>query len=316
MRLIRGYRHRCFLNQPIAATIGNFDGVHLGHQALIEKLQHEAAKRHLPTAVVVFEPQPAEYFRPNQAPSRIYTLREKVRQLARFGVDYVICLKFDRTLSTTKATDFSRHILFERLHVRYLLIGEDFRFGYQRQGDIETLRLHAQAYGAEVDCFCNYIFDDARVSSTRIRLALQQGNFAAAERLLGRKYAISGRVLHGDKRGRQWGIPTANIKLTHVSVPLQGVYDVWVERSNGKCYAAVANVGKRPTVDGSQHFLEVHLHHFDQSIYGERLRVVFLHKRRDEIKFSDIDGLINQINQDIQESKAFFAKHYDFDFKE
>lgn len=316
MQLIRGYQQNHFKTQPIAATIGNFDGVHLGHQALIKHLKQEAAARNLPTAVILFEPQPAEFFQQQNAPARLYTLREKIRNLKQLGVEYIICLSFDKDLALTDANHFATHILFEKLHVRYLLTGEDFRFGYQRQGDFSTLCRFASEHGVEVTSFNDYLFKNHRVSSTSIRKALQVGDFDAAEKLLGRAYAISGRVIHGAKRGRQWGIPTANIKLSHIHVPLKGVYDVWVIKQDGHRHPAVANLGRRPTVDGSQYYLEVHVHHFEQSLYGERLRVVFLHKRRDEIKFDNVDDLISQIHKDIQESEMYFANHYDSDLKE
>ncbi len=300
----------------MAATIGNFDGVHLGHQALVQALKDKAKKLHLPTAVILFEPQPAEFILKESAPPRLYSFREKIRHLDALGVGYAICLSFDEQLAMTTADDFANHILFQQLHIRYLLTGEDFHFGYQRQGNYITLCENAKAFDADIECFDNFLFDQHRVSSTRIRQALQQGDFATAEQLLGRPYAISGRVVHGAKRGRQWGIPTANIKLTHMQVPLQGVYDVWVVRQNNEGFAAVANIGKRPTVDGSQFFLEVHVHQFDQSLYGERLRVIFLHKRRDEIKFDNVKDLIAQIKQDIQASEIYFANHYHYDLKE
>jgi riboflavin kinase/FMN adenylyltransferase len=313
MQLFRGFQHQHFQDNPIAATIGNFDGVHLGHQALIQALKLQAAKHLLPTAVILFEPQPAEYFQREQAPARLYSLREKLRQLAQLGIDYAICLKFDKKMALRPADDFAKRILFNTLNIKYLLTGEDFRFGYQRQGNYETLQRQAKLCHAEVDCFNNFTVEKNRVSSTNIRQALERGDFESAERLLGRTYAISGRVMHGDKRGRKWGIPTANIKLSHNRMPIQGVFDVWVMRSNGQAHAGVANIGNRPTVDGTTFFLEVHLHHFEQSLYGERLRVVFLHKRRDEIKFANVDDLIRQIHQDIQESEAYFAKPNNFD---
>ncbi len=303
MKVIRGYSR---IARPLAATIGNFDGVHLGHKAMLTQLITQANKRQLPVCVILFEPQPAEYFNRQQAPARLSSLREKVAELERCGVQYVICLPFAEKLASMEAREFVTNILFDRLNVRYLLVGEDFRYGHKRQGNYALLVTEAKHFGAEVNCFPDFVETGQRVSSTRVRKALMEADFTRAQILLGHPYRLCGRVLHGAQRGRKWGIPTANIALHRANLVLHGVYHVLVYRTNNQCLPAIANIGTRPTVDGSKAYLEVHILDFDSSLYGEMLQVEFLHKLREERKFSSIEALIAQIRCDIHSSYDFF----------
>lgn len=310
MKLIRGLNPELRFNQGVVATIGNFDGVHLGHQALLSKLRLKAKALDCPMLVFLFEPQPAEFFRGAQAPSRLSSLREKLMVLAKAGVDYVVCLRFDRKLAQMSAEDFARRYFFSQLGLSYLLVGSDFRFGAGRQGDINLLTSVAASFGAEIEAFEDYslLIDSTkiRVSSTAIRMALDQGELDIASMFLGRTYSLCGRVIRGDGRGREWGFPTANISIKRISLPLKGVFCVQVKRQNGQCINGVANMGSRPTVDGSKNVLEIHLLDFNEDLYGERLQVFFLQKLRDEIKFSSVDALISQIHDDIKVARSQF----------
>ncbi len=304
MKLLRAVPHSSVFNEGVIATIGNFDGVHLGHQNLLNTLRKKANSLKLPLVVILFEPQPREYFQKDKAPARLSSLREKLTVLRSCGVDYVYCLRFNETVAKTSATDFARHYLFSLLRVTHLLVGDDFRFGKDREGDVCLLQQLGLEYACEVSTYSDFCINDERISSTKIRKALEQGQLESAANYLGRPYSICGRVMHGAARGRQWGIPTANLGLRRLSVPLQGVYAVRVQVASQTLYG-VANIGKRPTVDGTKNILEVHLFDFDQSIYGELMQVFFLHKLRDEVKFTSVDALIAQIEDDIVVAKSF-----------
>ncbi|TAL59103.1 MAG: bifunctional riboflavin kinase/FAD synthetase [Legionella sp.] len=304
MKLLRGISNLIHFDRGVVATIGNFDGVHLGHQHLIQTLKAKANSLNLPVVVILFEPQPREYFKKEQAPARLATLREKVEMLQHCEVDYLYCIRFNERVAQTLPAEFATELLFKNLNVKYLLVGADFHFGKNRQGDVELLQMLGKEYGCEVEIFADYMLDKQKISSSKIREALDLGNFALAQRYLGRPYSISGRVLRGDGRGRQWGIPTANLCLKRLSLPLHGVFVIQAEIA-GKCYYGVANLGNRPTVDGTKNVLEVHLFDFNQSIYGEQLRVSFLHKLRGEVKFTSVDNLIAQIHLDIEAAKRY-----------
>jgi riboflavin kinase / FMN adenylyltransferase len=308
MKLLRGLTPIPEFAKGTVATIGNFDGVHLGHQALLSSLKIQAQQLQVPLVVLLFEPQPAEYFRAEQAPARLTSLREKLAVLKDCEVDYVCCLKFDEALALMSAQQFASEYFFALLHCKYLLIGEDFRFGQGRLGDLPLL----QEIGAQNDCsvqiFPDFSINNQRVSSTNIRNALTQGQLTIAAELLGRNYSLCARVTKGDGRGRQWGIPTANLSLRRLKLPLKGVYCVQVSRREGGRHIGVANLGTRPTVDGTKTILEIHLFDFDESLYGEILQVYFLHKLRDEVKFSSVDSLIAQIHEDIAAAKLEFRR--------
>ncbi|CAM4487400.1 MAG: Bifunctional riboflavin kinase/FMN adenylyltransferase [Legionella sp.] len=305
MRLLRGVHHFSVFDKGVVATLGNFDGVHLGHQHLIKTLRAKANALNLPLVLILFEPQPREYFQKEQAPARLSGLREKLDVLRRCQVDYVYCIKFDDAFAQTTATEFARNYLFSTLNIKHLLVGEDFRFGKNREGDVNLLQQLSSEYACDVDVYSDFCINEDRISSTKIRTALDAGDLETAAKYLGRIYSICGRVVHGAQRGRQWGIPTANIGLRRLSVPLQGVYAVKARLATQEIAYGVANIGRRPTVDGTKCVLEVHLFDFEQSIYGELVQVFFLHKLRDEVKFTSVDALIEQIRDDIEVAKTF-----------
>lgn len=308
MRLLRGVQHLRDFDKGVVATIGNFDGVHLGHQSLIHSLKLKAMSMNLPLVVILFEPQPQEYFQKEKAPSRLSSLREKLDMLRLCKVDFIYCIKFDDKMAQTSAKEFVSTYLFSMLQVKYLLVGEDFRFGKNREGDLSMLRILGSQYGCDVRVFPDFLIKSQRVSSTKIRMALQIGNFDLAAKYLGRPFSLCGRVISGDGRGRQWGIPTANLSLHRLTFPLQGVFVVEAQIGS-KRVQGVANVGRRPTIDGTKNILEVHLFNFNDSIYGELMQVFFLHKLRDEVKFTSVDALIAQINKDIVAAKTFFEQN-------
>lgn len=310
MRLIRGLHNLERNPTGCAATIGNFDGVHLGHQAVLGQLAERAGSLGLSTTVITFEPQPQEYFAPAHAPPRLTRLREKITALRRYSVDSVLCLRFNQKLAALTAEEFVQRILVDGLQVKYLVVGDDFRFGHGREGDFTYLQQAGERHGFQVAHMHTFEIDGVRVSSTRIRQALEAGDMLQAERLLGRPYRMLGRVAHGDKRGRTIGFPTANIFLHRHRTPVQGVYAVEVFGLNPEPLQGVANVGTRPTVDGTRSLLEINLFDFDQQVYGEYVAVDFLHKLRPERKFESFDALKQQIERDVIEAKRFFAEQH------
>ncbi len=307
MELIRGLQNIRPSHKGCVATIGNFDGVHLGHQAVLGQLAEKAAELCLPSVLITFEPQPMEYFVPEQVPARLTRFREKMLALQRYSVDRVCCLSFNPKLANLTAEAFIREILVDKLGVKYLVVGDDFRFGLNRAGTFETLKQAGEQYGFQVVSMHTFEIDGARVSSTRIRAALQAGDMAAAEKLLGRSYRMSGRVAHGEKLGRELGFPTANIHLhRHVS-PLQGIFVVEVFGLDQEPVQGVASIGTRPTVNETRALLEVYLLDFDQDIYGRHIQVSFLHKLRDEARFDSLDALTRQIHKDVEQTRNWFA---------
>ena len=306
MKLLRRVENIPELKDGCVATIGNFDGVHRGHQALLALLRKQASLLQLPMVVLLFEPQPGEYFNPHAAPARLYRLREKLHALRQCGVDYVYCLRFDKHLVNMLPEAFAEQIIFSRLNAKYLLLGEDFRFGLNRQGDLTLLKELGQKKGAIIDACPDFCMEGARVSSTQIRHALYLGDLDQAAALMGRKYSLYGRVRHGNGIGRQWGFPTANLSVHKGMLAVSGVFCVKVKRQGKPMLAGVANIGNRPTIDGSKNVLEVHLFDFDESLYDEMLQVFFLHKLRDEIKFSSVDALIAQIHLDVAAARNVY----------
>lgn len=305
MKLLRGRDLPSSINAGTVATIGNFDGVHLGHQALLSRLLCEAKARGLPLLVILFEPQPGEYFLQEKAPARLSLLRDKLVALKRMGVDFVYCIRFNKKMAEMDATLFAQETFFSRLFVKYMLVGEDFHFGRDRMGDIALLQLLGRQVGAMVEAFPNFSIYHERVSSTTIRQALKRGAFDVVKDLLGRPYAILGRIVRGDGRGRQWGLPTANLHLRHKTLPLSGVFCVKMVRHGKQVMMGVANMGCRPTVDGVKQCLEIHLFDFAGDLYGEQVQVIFLHKLRDEIKFPSVNDLIRAIENDVKMAKQF-----------
>ncbi len=307
MELVRGHHNLRPRHRGCVATIGNFDGVHLGHQAVLGQLAEKAAELQLPTMVVTFEPQPQEFFGRGAMPPRLTRFREKFLALRRYSVDRVLCLRFDRHLAAMPAEAFVRMLLVEGIGVRYLVTGDDFRFGKDRRGDFALLQAAGAELGFTVVNMHTFGIDRERVSSTRIREALAAGDLAGAEKLLGRPYRMCGRVAHGDRRGRSIGFPTANIHLHRKASPVQGVYAVEMFGVAGEPVPGVANVGNRPTVGGTRSLLEVHLFDFAEDIYGRHVHVDFLHKLRAERKFESFDALRQQIHRDAEQARGWFA---------
>lgn len=296
-----------------ALTMGNFDGVHLAHQALIKELSNAAKRLNIPSVVMLFEPQPTEFFSPEKAPARLTRLRDKVKHLDGLGIDYLVCATFNHNFAAQTPFDFVKDILIDKLNVKYLLIGDDFRFGAKRAGDFAFLQSLQTEFGFEVQNTETLLLDDMRVSSTAIRQALASNDLQLAEKLLGRPYAISGRVIHGDKIGAQLGFPTANIALNRIKSPVKGVYAVKVSGKDilqltGKpVINGIANIGNRPTVNGMKQLLEVNLFDVNLNLYGRHIDVVLTQKIRDEQKFSGLDALKNQIQLDIQHARQILS---------
>jgi riboflavin kinase/FMN adenylyltransferase len=308
MRLIRGLHNLHPDHHGSAVTIGNFDGLHRGHQAVIQQLHHYAAAHGLMTTVMTFEPTPQEYFAPETAPPRLQRLRDKLALLESLGVDQTLCVRFNRALAELGAEEFVDRILVQGLDVRFLVVGDDFRFGKGRKGDFAFLQEAGRRAGFKVASTQTFFHGDDRVSSTRIREALAAGDMQAAQGLLGRSFRICGRVGAGQQRGRTIGFHTANIRLHRLASPVRGVFAVRVFGLGDDVYNGVANVGTRPTVDGSYAVLEVHLFDFDRDIYGRYLDVEFCRKLRDEKKFESFDLLRRQIEQDADEARRYFSE--------
>ncbi|KPJ93891.1 MAG: FMN adenylyltransferase [Gammaproteobacteria bacterium SG8_15] len=312
MELIRGLQNLMPRHQGCVATIGNFDGVHLGHQAVIRQVMDKAKELGLPVVVITFEPQPQEFFRPDDVPARLTRFREKLLVLESLFVDRVLCLRFNSQLAGLTADEFVQRILVDGLGVKYLVVGDDFKFGRDRSGDFEYLQSIGPELGFEVSDTDSFSFAGERVSSTGIRTALEAGDLLLAKQMLGRDYGMCGRVAHGDKRGRTIGFPTANIYLHRKSSPLYGVYSVQLHSKHpqigGRVVNGIANVGQRPTVGGTRTLLEVHLFDFEGDIYGAYVDVTFLQKIRDEHRFESFEALKAQIARDVEQAKAFFAR--------
>ncbi|MDP2110437.1 MAG: bifunctional riboflavin kinase/FAD synthetase [Thiobacillus sp.] len=307
MRITHGFTP---LGTPHAVTIGNFDGLHLGHQAMLARLQDVARARGLPSCVLSFEPHPREFFTPEQAPARLSSLREKAECLQRMGIDRLHVFRFDRAFSALSAEAFIEQVLGTTLEARYVLVGDDFRYGAKRTGDFALLKQAGLSLGFDAEFLPTVEVAGERASSTAVRQALAAGELEHAERLLGRPYSISGRVVHGDKLGRDIGFPTANIQLKHNRPPLLGIFAVEVYGLNGEPLPGAASLGKRPTVKNPDAVpvLEVHLFDFNAEIYGRRVRVDFLHKLRDEEKYPDLDRLVAQIRRDVDNAKQFLKQ--------
>ncbi|MGH6636687.1 MAG: bifunctional riboflavin kinase/FAD synthetase [Gammaproteobacteria bacterium] len=289
------------------ATIGNFDGVHLGHQAILQQLQSAARRERLPAAVIVFEPQPQEYFRAAQAPARLTRLREKYEILSTFQIDCLVCLRFDQRLAELSAVRFVEEVLVGHLGVRCLVVGDDFRFGHQRRGDFQLLCQLGERCGFTVERADTFELDGARVSSTRVRDALASGDLDQARRLLGRNYGISGRVMHGDKRGMSLGFPTVNISLQRRACGLEGVFAVRVKGLGAGGLPGAAYVGGRPTIDARPPLLEVFLFDFEQECYGRYIHVGFITKLRADHRFDSLEALQAQIALDVSRARKFLA---------
>lgn len=306
MQLVRGLHNLRPRHRGCVATIGNFDGVHRGHQAILARLRERAAELGLPSCVVIFEPQPREFFAPDKAPARLTRLREKLCLLEQQSIDQVLCLAFNRRLRELSAAEFVHAVLVEGLAVRHLEVGDDFRFGCDRAGDFDFLLRAGAAEGFSVEAATTIEVDGQRVSSTRLREVLARGDLQAAQALLGRPFSLTGRIVHGQKLGRQLGAPTANVQLKRRSTPLSGVYMVSLVL-DGSPHPGVANIGMRPSVrsDGQPH-LEVHLLDLQADLYGRRAQVVFHHKLRDEQRFASLEALKAAISADIAAARDYW----------
>jgi riboflavin kinase/FMN adenylyltransferase len=303
-------QHRA--NRPNAVTIGNFDGIHLGHQAMLARLTSRAASVGAAPTVLTFEPHPREIFTPQSAPTRLTSLREKLEILRGLGVAHVHVCRFSKPFAALSAEDFVQRILVDGLKARYVLVGDDFRFGAKRAGDFALLEQMGKEFGFQAESLHTIEAAGQRASSTAVREALAEGDMAMAAQLLGRPYSISGRVVGGDQLGRKIGYPTANIQLKHNKAPLKGIFAVRVQGlrgdQNSPDWPGVASLGTRPTVHtNGRPTLEVHLFNFDRSIYREHLRVEFLHKLRDEAKFPNLDALIAQIDLDAKQARELLG---------
>ena len=308
MQVFRGVPERATTSTVL--TIGNFDGVHLGHRALLADLKARARDLALPATVLTFEPHPRELFAPDQAPARLASLRDKVELLAECGVDRVHVCRFDRKLAALTAGQFVERILVQGLAVRHLIIGDDFRFGKGRGGDFARLQQMGQQHRFAVEAMRTVDFGGLRVSSSAVREALAAGNIERAEELLGRAFVIAGRVMDGKKIGRTIGFPTANIQVKRQRLPLSGVFAVTVAGIAAQPLPGAANIGVRPTVDaGMKPVLEVHILDFDRDIYGTHVDVNFLHKLRDEAKFDSLGELKAQIARDVADVREYFNTH-------
>ena len=308
MKLIRGLYN---LRSPLpasAVTIGNFDGVHRGHQLVINQLKRVAAEASLPTVVIIFEPQPIEFLAPERAPKRLSRFREKIAYLKAQQIDYLLCLHFNQELASLDAEEFVQQILLDSLNTRHLVVGDDFHFGRNRQGNFEFLRSNGARFGFTVDETETLMHDGERVSSTRIRRAIESGDFEGAAELLGRPYSLSGRVAHGQKLGRQLGYPTINIKMGDKTLIVKGIFAVRVKGIDNRVLEGVASIGTRPTVAGVDTILEVYILDFDQDVYGCSVEVEFLHKLRDEEKFASLEELSFNIGRDTENAIAYFRR--------
>jgi riboflavin kinase/FMN adenylyltransferase len=296
-------------SKPVALTIGNFDGVHLGHQSLLKDLRAVAMERGLQTVVVIFEPHPREFFTPLQAPARLTSLREKLELFAALGIDRVHVCRFNAGFAQMSAANFIQ-ALHERLSARFVLIGDDFRFGSGRGGDFALMEKIGAQLGFAVKSVSTFAHGGVRISSTAIRAALASGQLRMAQQYLGRHYSISGRVVHGDAMGRKLGFPTANIQLKHNLPPLSGIYVVQAHAEGMGVLQGVSSLGVRPTLKrDAGPVLEVHLFEFSQQIYNKHLRVEFLHKLRDEEKYPDLETLTLQIALDVENAKKWFERY-------
>lgn len=304
---IRGLHNIKKNSKGVVLTIGNFDGVHLGHKLLIEKLKQESQRLSLASLVITFEPQPLEYFVPSQTVPRLTRLREKFYYLAETQVDAVLFIRFNADFAQLTAEAFIQRILVEKLNVQEIVVGEDFQFGAKRSGNVQLLEQMGSTYGYSVKVIPSRRLAGDKISSTRVRKALLSADFAEVERLLGRPFTMMGRIGYGSQLGRTLGFPTANIYLHRKATPVHGIYVVRLYGIGGQALLGVANVGTRPTVGGTRILLEVYLFNFNQNIYGKYVTVEFCQKLRDEVHFANLELLKNQMTVDVEEAKNFFV---------
>lgn len=308
MHLYRGLHNLPALTSRSVVTIGNFDGVHRGHQAIFEQARSQARASGCNSIVLMFEPQPLEFFKPELAPVRLTRLREKLILIRQFDIDNVVCLTFNSRLAAMSAEDFVSDILVQRLRARAVIVGEDFRYGHRRQAGVDELVESGRKQGFEVQLAGTLVMDGQRISSSNVRDALKRADLETAEKLLGRRYSLSGRVIHGDRRGRELGFATANVSLERTNAPLKGVFATTVLMGDEHTpLPAVTNIGHRPVFGGGPLLMETHLLDFNADVYG-RLITVVIHKHlRDEQKFDSIADLKTQVARDIEAAREYFG---------
>lgn len=313
MKVFRGLPN-AEARRPCALTIGNFDGVHRGHRELLARVNDAASRLGVDSAVMTFEPHPREYFAhlsgdESRAPRRIANLRDKLQALEACGVDRVIVEHFNASFASQAPERFIEDVLVRGLHVKWLIVGDDFRFGAKRAGDFAMLKEAGRRFGFEVVSLATVMHDDVRISSSAVREALHAGDFGRAQELLGHPYAISGHVQHGRKLGRTIGFPTLNLKIVHKRPAVSGIFVVQVHGLSEHPLPAVASLGVRPTVeDNGRVLLEVHIFDFSADCYGKRVRIEFLKKLRDEEKYDDLETLTRAIDNDARAAREFFAQ--------
>ncbi len=305
MRITHGFYPR--IARASAVTVGNFDGVHLGHQAMLRQLVATARADRLIPCAITFEPHPREFFTPDNAPARLSNLRDKLAGLQRMGIEHVHICRFNQSLAQMSAMTFIEQILIRGLQMKYLLIGDDFRFGAGRMGDFTLLQAQASEHDYRLDAMQSVTVDGCRVSSTAVRDALAAGQFDWVRRLLGAPYHMSGRVVHGEKLGRKLGFPTANLPIRHPNMPLSGIFVVQVRGLGILPLPAVASLGVRPTIETAPRpLLEIHLLNFSDDLYGRILQVDFLAKLRNEEKYPNLAALTQQIQRDVASAQDYF----------
>ncbi|MDP2716352.1 bifunctional riboflavin kinase/FAD synthetase [Rheinheimera sp.] len=305
MELIRGLHNIQPRHRGCVLTIGNFDGVHLGHQAVLHKVVAIAKQMQLPSCVMLFEPQPLELFAGTAAPARLTRFREKYNALAQLGIDRLLCVNFTPAFAAQAPEQFIQQLLLKQLGVEHLIVGDDFRFGSQRSGNFELLALASEQYQFSLCSTSSLVLGQQRISSTLIRQALAEDKLTLAAEMLGRPFALTGRVRHGRKLGRDLGFPTANVFLYRRKLPVAGVYAITANTVFGSYYG-VANIGNRPTVQGQRQQLEAHLFDFKGDLYGSQIEVLLQHKLRNEQRFDGLAALQQQIAADVTAAKAFF----------
>lgn len=307
MELIRGITNLRTAHSGNVATIGNFDGIHRGHSDLIKRLIKAGNTLDMPTLVILFEPQPSEYFGVSSPNDRLMRLREKIEIIKSKNIDRLLVLKFNQSLAKCTAENFFHEVLMNKLGVKHLIIGHDFKFGKGREGDQEFLRRKRTEIDFELEIVPPYKIDDTRISSTLIRRTLKNGDLKFAERALGYRYFISGKVCHGHKRGKEWGFPTINLNLNKFKTPLSGIFAVKVEGLSPEKLNGVGYVGSRPIISDPRFVLEVHLFGFSEICYGKRVRVEFIEFIRGDMKFDSFDEMAKQVNLDCSNAKSILA---------
>jgi riboflavin kinase / FMN adenylyltransferase len=308
MELVRGLHNISQRHRGCVLTVGNYDGVHLGHQQMIGVLKARAAQLRSAATVLVFEPSSKEFIDPDGAPPRLTRWREKFLALAAQGVERLVTLRFDECMRAMTPRAFVDELIVERLGTRHMVVGDDFRYGSNAGGTIESLRAAGQEHGFGVEQIAPFVFDGVRVSSTAVRERLELADYPGAARLLGRPYRMMGRVVHGRRLGRALGFPTANLRLMRRKPPVWGISAVWVHGIDSRPLPGVASLGTRPTVNGVEPLLEAHVFDFSGDLYGRAIEVEFVAKLRDEVKFESLDAMMVQMKIDGARARDLLSK--------